>query len=170
MTSVYQRSPAGVCGRTVTSAHTTRAPCHGSWGTGENMATTVGQYCIYVNDIEASERFYTEVIGLKVQSRTEIDDVHEIVLAADQGGGRLQLAERYNGRQPIDHGFALWKIYFNVDDAMAVHDKAVEWGCESDMVPEKLERWPVIVGFVKDPDGYLVELVEYVGDAKPPGS
>jgi catechol 2,3-dioxygenase-like lactoylglutathione lyase family enzyme len=81
------------------------------------MATTVGQYCIYVSDIEKAEEFYTEVIGLKVQTRTEIDDVHEIVVAADQGGGRLQLAERYNGGQPVDHGFALWKIYFIVDDA-----------------------------------------------------
>ena len=71
------------------------------------MATTVGQYCIYVKDIEAAERFYTDVIGLKVQSRTEIDDVHEVVVAADHGGGRLQLAERYNGGQDIDHGFAL---------------------------------------------------------------
>jgi catechol 2,3-dioxygenase-like lactoylglutathione lyase family enzyme len=50
------------------------------------MATTVGQYCIYVSDITKAEEFYTEVIGLKVQTRTEIDDVHEIVVAADQGG------------------------------------------------------------------------------------
>src|SRR5687767_11518488 len=67
------------------------------------MATTVGQYCIYVSDIERSIGFYTDIIGLKVQGRTEIDDVHEAHLAADEGGGRLQLAERYNGGQPIDH-------------------------------------------------------------------
>ena len=94
------------------------------------MPASVGQYCIYVSDIERSERFYTDIIGLKVQSRTEIDDVHEVVLAADEGGGRIQLAERYNGGQPIDHGFALWKIYMNVDDAMAVHDAAVAAGFE----------------------------------------
>ena len=103
--------------------------------TGDLMATKVGQYCIYVSDIEKAEEFYTEVVGLKVQSRTEIDDVHEIVVAADDGGGRLQLAERYNGGQPIDHGFALWKIYFIVDDAEAIHDKAVAYGCESTFAP-----------------------------------
>ena len=101
------------------------------------MATTVGQYCIYVSDIERSERFYTDIIGLKVQSRTEIPDVHEIVLAADVGGGRLQLAERYSGGQPIDHGFALWKIYMNVDDCVAVHDRAVAAGYTSTMAPRK---------------------------------
>jgi lactoylglutathione lyase len=124
------------------------------------MATRVGQYCIYVKDIQAAERFYTDVIGLKVQSRTEIDDVHEVVVAADEGGGRLQLAERYNGGQDIDHGFALWKIYFNVDDCVAVHDRAVADGATSTMAPKKLDRWPVTVAFILDPDGYTLELVE----------
>ncbi len=128
------------------------------------MSTTVGQYCIYVSDIQRSERFYTEIIGLKVQSRTEIDDVHEIVLAADNGGGRLQLAERYQGGQPIDHGFALWKIYMNVDDCVATHQRAVDAGYTSTMEPARLERWPVIVGFINDPDGYSIELIQMVGD------
>jgi len=124
------------------------------------MPTTVGQYCIYVEDIVRSERFYTEAVGLKVQSRTEIPDVHEIVLAADKGGGRLQLAERYEGRQKIDHGFALWKIYFNVDDCQEIYDRCIAAGATSQMVPTKLDRWPVAVAFVVDPDGYVVELVE----------
>lgn len=128
------------------------------------MATTVGQFCIYVSDLERSVSFYTDIIGLKVQSRTEIDDVHEAVLAADQGGGRLQLAERYNNGQPIDHGFALWKHYMIVDDCVDVHRKAVEAGYTSTMEPARLERWPVIVGFVNDPDGYSIELLQYVQD------
>jgi lactoylglutathione lyase len=127
------------------------------------MATTVGQYCIYVTDIERSERFYEDIIGLKVQSRTEIPDVHEIVLAADEGGGRLQLAERYEGGQPIDHGFALWKIYMNVDDCEATYKKAVEAGAVSTMEPQRLDRWPVTVAFIEDPDGYLIELIQHHG-------
>jgi lactoylglutathione lyase len=128
------------------------------------MATTVGQFCIYVSDLERSVSFYSDIIGLKVQSRTEIDDVHEAVLAADQGGGRLQLAERYNGGQPVDHGFALWKHYMIVDDCVAVHKKAVEAGYTSTMEPARLERWPVIVGFINDPDGYSIELLQYLQD------
>lgn len=125
------------------------------------MATTVGQYCIYVSDIERSIRFYTEIIGLKLQGRTEIDDVHEAHLAADEGGGRLQLAERYNGGKPIDHGFALWKTYMRVDDCEATHQKAVDAGFESTMPPTRLDRWPVTVAFINDPDGYNIELIQY---------
>jgi lactoylglutathione lyase len=128
------------------------------------MATTVGQYCIYVSDIEKSERFYTEIIGLKVQTRTEIPDVHEVVLAADVGGGRLQLAERYENGQAIDHGFALWKIYMNVDDCEAVHQRAVDAGFESTMEPTRLDRWPVVVAFILDPDGYSIELVQRIDE------
>jgi lactoylglutathione lyase len=128
------------------------------------VATTVGQYCIYVSDIERSIRFYTDVIGLELQGRTEIDDVHEAHLAAAEGGGRLQLAERYRGGRSIDHGFALWKIYMNVDDCEAAHRKAVDDGMESTMEPTRLDRWPVTVAFVNDPDGYSIELIQYHRD------
>ena len=128
------------------------------------MATTVGQYCIWVSDLERSVRFYEDVIGLKVQSRTEIPGVKEAVLAADDGGGRLQLAHAWEDPKPVDHGNALWKIYMNVDDCVATHQRAVDAGCTSTMTPERLERWPVIVGFVLDPDGYSVELVQRLPD------
>jgi lactoylglutathione lyase len=134
------------------------------------MPSTVGQYCIWVSDLERSVRFYEDIIGLKVQSRTEIPGVNEAVLAADQGGGRLQLAHAWETPTPVDHGNALWKIYMNVDDAKATYDKAVAAGCKGTMVPERLERWPVIVGFVEDPDGYSIEIIQYVDGGKPPGS
>lgn len=128
------------------------------------MATTVGQYCIWVSDLERSVRFYEDIIGLKVQSRTEIPGVKEAVLAADQGGGRLQLAHAWEEPKPIDHGNALWKIYMNVDDCEATHRRAVDAGCTSTMEPQRLDRWPVIVGFILDPDGYSIELLQRLED------
>lgn len=128
------------------------------------MASRVGQYCIWVSDLERSVQFYEEIIGLKVQSRTEIPGVKEAVLAADEGGGRIQLAHAFEKPVPVDHGNALWKIYMLVDDAMAVHDKAVAAGYTSTMVPERLDRWPVIVGFILDPDGYNIELLQQIGE------
>lgn len=128
------------------------------------MDTRVGQYCIWVSDLERSVAFYEDIIGLKVQTRTEIPGVKEAVLAADEGGGRLQLAHAWEDPKPIEHGNALWKIYMIVGGAMDTHDRAVAAGWTSTMVPERLERWPVIVGFILDPDGYSIELVEYVDD------
>jgi lactoylglutathione lyase len=134
------------------------------------MATTVGQYCIKVSDLEKSVDFYVNLLGLKEQGRTEIPNVQEVHVAADVGGGRLQLAKfaETMSPQPIDHGNALWKTYVNVDDCQATWQKVVDAGYQSVMDPERLERWPVIVAFVMDPDGYLVELVQH--DGTPPGS
>ena len=55
----------------------------------------------------------------------------------------------------------------NVDDAAATWKKAVDAGYKSVMEPERLERWPVVVGFVLDPDGYLIEIIQH--DGPPPG-
>ena len=33
-------------------------------------------------------------------------------------------------------------------------------GCESVSEPQDLDRWPVTVAFIKDPDGYLIELLQ----------
>ncbi|MSZ23726.1 MAG: hypothetical protein F2607_01130 [Actinobacteria bacterium] len=134
---------------------------------GGAMGSTVGQFCIAVNDLEESVRFYTEIMGLVEHGRTEIPNVNEVHLAGAEGehGGRLQLA-KFNPTmtpQPIDHGRALWKIYIYVDDAVATWEKAVAAGYESHMKPERLERWPVIVGFISDPDGYLIEIIESEG-------
>ena len=86
--------------------------------------------------------------------------VVEFVLAliADATRPRLFLG------QAIDHGFALWKIYMNVDDCAAVHQRAVDAGFESTMEPARLDRWPVIVAFILDPDGYSIELVQRVDE------
>ena len=36
-------------------------------------------------------------------------------------------------------------------------------GYKSVMEPERLDRWPVVVGFVLDPDGYLIEIIQHDG-------
>ncbi|MEQ8842310.1 MAG: VOC family protein [Acidimicrobiales bacterium] len=128
------------------------------------MPTTVAQYCINVTDLERSVRFYEDLIGLPVQTRIETDDFSEIVLAAHDGGGRLQLAYHRDQDGPIDHGNALWKIYFNVEDAEETHRRVVEAGYESESAPKQLDRWPVTVAFVRDPDGYLIELLQRHAD------
>jgi lactoylglutathione lyase len=58
-------------------------------------------------------------------------------------------------------GTAMWKLYVNTDDCQAIYDRAVAAGCESVSAPARLDRWPVTVAFIKDFDGYLIELIEY---------
>jgi lactoylglutathione lyase len=125
------------------------------------MGQILGQFCINVVDLERSVEFWNGVIGLPVRSRTEIPQAWEVVLQADEGGSRIQLAQQKDQQGPIDMGTAMWKLYVNTDDCQAIYDKCVAAGCESVMAPTLLDRWPVTVAFVKDFDGYLIELIEH---------
>ena len=125
------------------------------------MENSLGQYCIYVRDMDKALEFWEGIVGIPVQSRTDIPNVKEVVLQAEVGGSRIQLAQKTDSDDPIDMGNAMWKIYVDTDDCQAVYDKAVAAGCESLVAPTKLDRWPVTVAFVKDFDGYNIEFVQH---------
>ena len=48
----------------------------------------------------------------------------------------------------------------NTQDIAATFEAATAAGATVESPPERLDRWPVTIAFVQDPDGYLVELVE----------
>ena len=125
------------------------------------MGQILGQFCINVTDLERSIGFWEGVLGIPLRSRTEIPTALEAVLQADEGGSRLQLAQQKDQQGPIDMGSALWKLYVNTDDCHTLYARCMEAGCESVMEPALLDRWPVTVAFVKDFDGYLIELIEH---------
>jgi lactoylglutathione lyase len=132
------------------------------------VVSILSQYCINVRDLDRAIEFWNGVCGIPVVSRTDIDQAKEAVLQSPHGGSRMQLAQQRDNDGPIDMGTAMWKLYVNTDDCHALFAKAVAAGCEPVMDPERLDRWPVTVAFVKDYDGYLVEFVEY-DDAPPDG-
>jgi lactoylglutathione lyase len=124
------------------------------------MENSLGQYCINVRDLDRSVAFWEGVVGIPVQSRTEIPGAKEVVLQAEVGGSRIQLAQHDDNDGPIEMGTAVWKLYVDTEDCQAVYDKAIAAGCESVTPPKQLDRWPVTVAFIKDPDGYLIEFVQ----------
>ena len=69
---------------------------------GAAMTQILAAYCINVSDIERSIEFWDGVMGIPLQSRTEIEIAHEAVLQAPQGGSRLQLAQPFDQEGPID--------------------------------------------------------------------
>ena len=125
----------------------------------ETTYAWLNQYCVYVSDLEQTIAFY-EVLGMQCTSRTDIPHVREAILENPEAGGKIQLAQRLDSDAPIDMGTAMWKLYVNTDDCEGLHRAAVEAGYTATMDPMKLDRWPVTVSFLADPDGYQVELVE----------
>jgi lactoylglutathione lyase len=124
------------------------------------MKTSIDQFCINVTDLERSVNFYEKVLGFEVTHRVEIPDVSEVILAGADGH-QIQLAYQHEHEGPIDHGSALWKFYLNTDDCEGLYERCMEAGMESISAPERLEHWPVTAAFVKDPDGYMVEILQH---------
>ena len=58
------------------------------------MTAWVGQYCIYVRDLERSVAFY-EALGLTCTSRTDIETAKEAIIENAAKGGKLQLAQKH---------------------------------------------------------------------------
>jgi lactoylglutathione lyase len=123
------------------------------------MTSWLGQYCLNVADLERAVGFY-EALGLACTSRTEIPQASEAILAHPAGGSKLQLAQQKEPAEPYDAGNALWKLYVNTADVDATFAAALAAGATVDSPPERLDRWPVTVAFVRDLDGLLVELVQ----------
>src|SRR5690606_13320696 len=121
------------------------------------MASWLGQYCINVSDLDRTVATY-EALGLECASRTEIPDAYEAVIANPAGGSRLQLAQQKH--EPFALGNAFWKLYVNTHDIADTFSRARAAGCTVVSEPERLDRWPVEIAFVHDPDGHLVELVQ----------
>jgi catechol 2,3-dioxygenase-like lactoylglutathione lyase family enzyme len=126
------------------------------------MEAWLRQYCINVTDLDRTVAFY-EAIGLENTSRTALPEanIDEAMIENPAKGGRIQLAA-WHDRGPIEMGNAFWKLYIYTNDAERIYKEAIDFGCESVMEPLKTDRWPMIVGFVKDPDGYLVEFCQRV--------
>lgn len=123
------------------------------------MATWLGQYCINVTDLDRTVAFY-EALGLTCTSRTEIDHAHEAIVETPGQGGKLQLAQQKQHEGGIDMGNAFWKLYVNTDDVNATYQAALAAGAKTISAPQRLDRWPVTIAFVSDPDGYQIEFVQ----------
>ena len=123
------------------------------------MTSWLGQYCFNVTDLDASVAFY-EALGLVCTSRTEIPDAFEAIVENPTGGSKMQLAQQKVAADPFDLGTGLWKLYVNTTDAAQTWKDALAAGATVETELERYDRWPVTVGFLRDRDGYLVEIVE----------
>lgn len=121
------------------------------------MSTSIGNVAIYVTDLDRSEEFYTEVLGLEVLTRIDTPDVREVIVGAPDEGSHLMLSRRTEPDGPVEPS-GIWKVFVNTPDAQASFERAVAAGAEAVAPPKLLERFRVTIAFVKDPDGYLIEL------------
>jgi glyoxylase I family protein len=115
-----------------------------------------------VADVDRSVAFYRDLMGFAVDAR--YDDPPYASLS--RAGMRLSLAEQGHAAEdrpgvamvaPPDPGQAAAVLVLEVADCLAVHGKLAARGAEM-LAPPFSPPWGGHRFFVRDPDGYLVEV------------
>ena len=112
---------------------------------------------IRVKDLDASVRFYTEFLGLKEKRRHDIGDEATLVFLTDED--EKYFIELTHNKDSRDYtlGDQFGHLAFLTDDLDVVKQQVEQngwWFRESR--PEMSSRYI----FVKDPDGYEVEILQ----------
>jgi len=126
-------------------------------------ATRVGTI-LAVEDVDASARFYAEVLGFAVEARYDDPPYATLVL----GGTRLSLAEQGHPAEdrpgvdlvaPGDPASTAALLVIEVDDADAAFG-ALEAAGVRTLAPAYHPPWGGCRFFCVDPDGYVIEIEE----------
>ena len=115
---------------------------------------------IRVKDIEKSLKFYQDFIGLHLNKKKRLDDCDLYFLSDEDGYCEIELT--YNDETPqqgYDLGTGFGHFAFKVDSFDDVEKKMKEFGYEYLYEPYKLSQVSSTIAFVKDPDGYEIELI-----------
>jgi len=139
----------------MTTATTTATPSPATTPTAYIGAVGIG-----VSDLARSADFYTRVLGMKVITTFKLDYMDEIVVGFEGRGSALVLMHWTDGsvrnyaNNPI-------KIVLYVPDPTAAAEAIRADGLEIVREPTPIAALGgAVVGFAKDPDGYLVELLQ----------
>lgn len=120
----------------------------------------LGAVGIGVSDLARSADFYTRVLGMKVITTFKLDYMDEIVVGYGDRQAALVLMHWTDG-SPRNYRDNPIKIVLYLPDPKAAADAIRAEGLEIVREPTPIASLGgAVVGFAKDPDGYLVELLQ----------
>lgn len=114
----------------------------------------IGQIAVTVSDVNTALSFYRDVLGLTFLFSPSPD-----LAFLDAGGVRIMLSTP-QGAGAVGQNSVL---YFKVTDIVAVHATLLERGATDERTPQLVAKMPdheLWMGFLRDPDGNLVGLME----------
>ncbi|MEW9798160.1 lactoylglutathione lyase [Alteromonas sp. CYL-A6] len=116
-----------------------------------------------VEDLDRSLHFYTDVMGMKLlrkSDNTEYEYTLAFVGYADESEQAV-LELTYNwGDHTYDKGNAYGHVAFAVDDIYTFCEHLEAKGADVYRKPGPVKGGKTVIAFVRDPDGYAIELIE----------
>ena len=120
---------------------------------------------IRVQDLEKSVAFYTDLLGMNVMRRRVNDARGESVAYVgygdEDGNHALEIIQEHDQPADFRHGNTYGHVALGVPDVMGLSDILMKAGVEFTTRPQAVrEGSPNKMAFIRDPDGYEVELTE----------
>jgi lactoylglutathione lyase len=115
--------------------------------------------CYRIGEIDRSVAFY-EALGMKEIGRLPIrDEAVNVYMGFEGDGPRLELTYNF-GVDSYELGTGYNHIAITVDDLDDVLPKLAKNGIEPEKPPYTVSEGGSRLCFVRDPDGYRIELIE----------
>ncbi|BBA43304.1 MULTISPECIES: lactoylglutathione lyase [Burkholderia] len=119
-----------------------------------------------VGDLDASIRFYTEVLGMRLLRKHDYPD-GKFTLAFvgyedESEAAAIELTYNW-GTDKYDLGTGYGHIALEVEDAYAACEEVKNRGGVVTREAGPMKHGTTVIAFVADPDGYKVELIQKKG-------
>lgn len=131
--------------------------------TDEGIDMRILHTMLRVGDLERSISFYQDVLGMRLLRRSD-NEQYQYTLAFmgyDDMANSTVLELTYNwGVTSYDLGAAFGHIAIEVDDVYGACEKIKSLGGVISREPGPVKGGTTEIAFVKDPDGYAIELIQ----------
>lgn len=119
---------------------------------------------IRVANLDASLDFYCRILGMKILRKNDYPAGRFTNVFLGYGPENetttLELTHNWDTTHPYDKGAAYGHIAFNVDDVVSAMDYLASQGVSIRSPAKPMNHGTRMLGFVYDPDGYIIELNE----------
>jgi lactoylglutathione lyase len=123
------------------------------------MSNHLSGFGINVADLDRSADFYTRGLGLLEKGKYDLGHMHEVLVGTDGDSVSILLIKHTARSEPPDIGTGYEKIVLVCEDVAGAYERAIAEGGTSEVEPRAIEAMGLTVAMVRDPDGYLIELV-----------
>jgi lactoylglutathione lyase len=118
---------------------------------------------IRVNDLDASIRFYTELLGMNLISKTDYPEGKFTLAFLSYGKSKedpcIELTYNY-GKASYVMGDAFGHIALATEDIYGTCERLKAQGVKIPREPGPMKHGTTVIAFIEDPNGYKIELIQ----------
>lgn len=118
---------------------------------------------IRVNHLDKSIKFYTDVLGMNLISKTDYPEGKFTLAFLSYGTSKedpcIELTYNYDTHS-YDHGNAFGHIALGTEDIYTTCERVKGLGGKVVREPGPMKHGTTVIAFIEDPNGYKIELIE----------